>query len=143
MKTPTPLTDEQIRPLCKQTWVFETAMQWVRIVEAARDAQWVEMLGKQEPALFIHPDTYAMAAAHVGAWKPGHELPGYIQLYTHPQPDDTALLLADAQRRLHAENEELRAALKLCMHLVHAGNQQGDEALAAAKAALARAGETK
>ncbi len=39
-----------------------------------------------EPVLFIHPDTFAMNNAHVGAWKPGHELTGYIPLYTHPAP---------------------------------------------------------
>lgn len=39
-----------------------------------------------EPVLFIHPDTFAMNNAHVGAWKPGHELTGYIPLYTTPQP---------------------------------------------------------
>ena len=37
-----------------------------------------------EPVLFIHPSTLEMANAHVGAWKPGHELPGYIALYTSP-----------------------------------------------------------
>ena len=54
-----------------------------------------------------------------------------------------ARIRAEAIDKLHAENEALREALKLCMYLVHDGNQQGDEALAAAKAALARAGETK
>lgn len=44
-----------------------------------------------EPVLFIHPDTFARAAAHVGAWKPGHELPGYIPLYTHPPAPRVAL----------------------------------------------------
>lgn len=39
-----------------------------------------------EPALFIHPDTFAMNNAHVGAWKPGYELTSYIPLYTHPAP---------------------------------------------------------
>ena len=28
-----PLTDEQIRAMCKESWVFETAKQWVRITE--------------------------------------------------------------------------------------------------------------
>ena len=39
-----------------------------------------------EPVLFIHPATFSMNQAHVGAWKPGHELPGYLPLYTTPQP---------------------------------------------------------
>lgn len=39
-----------------------------------------------EPVLFIHPSTFAMNNSHVGAWKPGHELPGYIPLYTNPAP---------------------------------------------------------
>ena len=28
------MTDEQIRSMCKQGWVFETVKQWVRIIEA-------------------------------------------------------------------------------------------------------------
>lgn len=39
-----------------------------------------------EPVLFIHPDTFAMNNAQVGAWKPGYELTSYIPLYTHPAP---------------------------------------------------------
>lgn len=30
-----PLTDEQIRSMCAQPWVFDTVKQWVRITEAA------------------------------------------------------------------------------------------------------------
>ena len=30
-----PLTDEWIRSRCGQTWVFETAKQWIRLAEAA------------------------------------------------------------------------------------------------------------
>lgn len=30
-----PLTEEEIRSMCKQTWVFETVMQWVRAIERA------------------------------------------------------------------------------------------------------------
>ena len=40
---------------------------------------------KQEPVLFIHPDTFAITQAHVGAWKPGHELPGYTSPSTPPR----------------------------------------------------------
>jgi hypothetical protein len=28
------LTDEEIRPLCNQVWVFDTVKQWVQIIEA-------------------------------------------------------------------------------------------------------------
>lgn len=28
-----PLTDEQIRAMCKESWVFDTVKQWVRITE--------------------------------------------------------------------------------------------------------------
>lgn len=28
------MTDEQIRSMCKQEWVFETARQWVHVIEA-------------------------------------------------------------------------------------------------------------
>ena len=51
-----------------------------------------------EPVLFIHPDTFAMNNAHVGAWKPGHELTGYIPLYTHPAPSAPADVVRDAER---------------------------------------------
>jgi hypothetical protein len=37
-----------------------------------------------EPVLFIDASTLAMNAAHVGAWKPGHELEGNLPLYLHP-----------------------------------------------------------
>lgn len=30
-----PLSDEQIRALCKESWVFDTAQKWVRAIEAA------------------------------------------------------------------------------------------------------------
>lgn len=30
-----PLTDEQIRSMCKETWVFETVKKWARLIEAA------------------------------------------------------------------------------------------------------------
>lgn len=30
---PVPMTEEKIRSLCKEDWVFETVKQWVRIVE--------------------------------------------------------------------------------------------------------------
>lgn len=49
-----------------------------------------------EPVLFIHPDTFAMNNAHVGAWKPGHELTGYIPLYTHPVPSLPGDVVRDA-----------------------------------------------
>ena len=29
-----PMTDEQIRSMCKQGWVFETVKQWVSVIEA-------------------------------------------------------------------------------------------------------------
>ena len=37
-----------------------------------------------EPVLFIHPSTLKWDKGHVGAWKPGYELPGYIPLYATP-----------------------------------------------------------
>lgn len=30
-----PLTDEQIRAMCKEPWIFDTARQWVHLIEAA------------------------------------------------------------------------------------------------------------
>lgn len=52
---------------------------------------------EQEPVLFIDPSTFAMASAHVGAWKPGHELPGYIPLYTSLPTVQPAKPLTDEQ----------------------------------------------
>lgn len=37
IQRPQPLTDEQISAMCKHTWVFETAKQWVRAIEAAHE----------------------------------------------------------------------------------------------------------
>ena len=51
-----------------------------------------------EPVLFIHPDTFAMNNAQVGAWKPGYELTGYIPLYTHPAQNVPADVVRDAER---------------------------------------------
>ena len=39
-----------------------------------------------EPVLFIHPSTLKWDKGHVGAWKPGYELPGYIPLYLAAPP---------------------------------------------------------
>lgn len=51
-----------------------------------------------EPVLFIHPDTFAMNNAQVGAWRPGYELTSYIPLYTHPAPSVPAAVVRDAER---------------------------------------------
>ena len=68
-------------------------------VMMARDSL-VEALSHQpatpEPVLFIHPDTFAMNNAQVGAWKPGYELTSYIPLYTHPVPSVPADVARDA-----------------------------------------------
>lgn len=60
--------------------------------------QQAQQPAKGEPVLFIHPDTFAMNNAHVGAWKPGHELTGYIPLYTHPAPSVPDDVARDAER---------------------------------------------
>jgi len=59
-----------------------------------------------EPALFIDPDTLNMPAAHVGAWKPGHELEGYIPLYTAAPPRREPLTNQQVKEmwRKHAPN---------------------------------------
>ena len=56
------------------------------------------MFATPEPVLFIHPSTFAMNNSHVGAWKPGHELPGYIPLYTNPAPSVRDDVVRDADR---------------------------------------------
>lgn len=50
---------------------------------AIRDIE-VALVTASEPVLFIDAQTLAMDNAHVGAWKPGHELPGNLPLYLHP-----------------------------------------------------------
>jgi len=42
-------------------------------------------------------------------------------------------------RRLHAANQELLEALKQCAVLIHGGNRQGDAAITAARAVIAKA----
>lgn len=59
---------------------------------------WQAMSATTEPVLFIHPDTFAMNSAQVGAWKPGYELTSYIPLYTHPAPNVPADVVRDAER---------------------------------------------
>jgi hypothetical protein len=59
---------------------------------------------KSEPVLFIDPDTLSMEAAHVGAWKPGYELKGYIPLYTAAPP--RLVPLSDEQLRQCAQAME-------------------------------------
>ena len=75
-----------------------------------------KMIGP-EPVLFIHPSTLEMASAHVGAWKPGHELPGYIALYTSP-PQRQPLTydqVFDAVYPLYADARNCHAAIKVSM----------------------------
>ena len=76
--------------------VADLVKEWAELrglsLDDAAVLSWQEWLKPQQPAthrepvLFIHPDTFAMNNAHVGAWKPGHELEGYIPLYIAPQP---------------------------------------------------------
>jgi hypothetical protein len=46
--------------------------------------------------LFTNASTLAVQSAHVGAWKPGHELEGNIPLYLHP-PAQAAVPMTEAQ----------------------------------------------
>lgn len=68
--------------------------EWRALFTAIKQAE-AQQPATPEPVLFIHPDTFAMNNAHVGAWKPGHELPGYIPLYT---PSVLADVVRDAER---------------------------------------------
>ena len=70
---------EDIAAYYPNSWAADRAKAAIQQAEAQQPAT-------GEPVLFIHPDTFAMNNAHVGAWKPGHELTGYIPLYTHPAP---------------------------------------------------------
>lgn len=67
-----------------------------------------------EPVLFIHPDTFAMNNAHVGAWKPGHELPGYIPLYTPSVPDDVVRDAISTVREHYRGTDWGKAAESIC-----------------------------
>jgi hypothetical protein len=53
-------------------------------LDALEKALEAEQAQAVEPVLFIDASTLAMNAAHVGAWKPGHELEGNLPLYLHP-----------------------------------------------------------
>lgn len=75
----------------KHGYKFTEAVEALRTAIQQAEAQ---QPATAEPVLFIHPDTFAMNNAHVGAWKPGHELTGYIPLYTHPAPSG----LGDSKR---------------------------------------------
>lgn len=68
-----------------------------------------------ELVLFIHPDTFAMNNAHVGAWKPGHELTGYIPLYTRPAPGVpmTREQMIEAVRPLCVSQEVAESIVKI------------------------------
>lgn len=67
-----------------------------------------------EPVLFIHPDTFAMNNAHVGAWKPGYELPGYIPLYTPSVPADVVRDAISTVREHYRGNDWGKAAESIC-----------------------------
>lgn len=98
MKKPTLLTDEQIEKISLDTWLSNgqpfatniaayTAIS--RAIEAARDAQWVEMLAGQEPVAWRDPSnidpSQSVTFDKMKALKWPHI---YRQpLYTHPQPD--------------------------------------------------------
>lgn len=77
-----------------RTWVsvpLYTAPQTQQVALSEPDSASLFALEAQEPVLFIHPSTFEMTQAHVGAWRPGYELPGYIPLYTTPQPHNPTI----------------------------------------------------
>ena len=74
---------------------------WNAFVEVRKDLRTAIQQAEAktgEPVLYIHPSTFEMNNAHVGAWKPGHELPGYIPLFTHPAPGAPDDVVRDAER---------------------------------------------
>jgi hypothetical protein len=91
MKTPTPLTDEQIADLFTQDRAASRLTKFVRTIEAARDAQWVEMLAGQEPVAWMYDwgaDGETVRDWISGDYEEAHSQTHNIRpLYTHPQPD--------------------------------------------------------
>lgn len=61
-----------------------------------------------EPVLFIHPIMFGVDSAHVCAWKPGHELEGYVPLYRatppaqQPQEEHLTITWDEQQTRILA-----------------------------------------
>lgn len=82
-------TEDDVRHL--NDWAIEMSLLVERYALAQQPAT-------PEPVLYIHPSTFEMDNAHVGAWKPGHELPGYIPLFTHPAPPVPDDVVRDAER---------------------------------------------
>lgn len=89
---------EDIAAYYPNSWAADRAKAAIQQAEAQQPAT-------GEPVLFIHPDTFAMNNAHVGAWKPGHELTGYIPLYTNPAPS----VPADIDALIH------RVSVAICL----------------------------
>ena len=84
--------------------------------EAIQQAE-AQQPATSEPVLFIHPDTFAMNNAQVGAWKPGYELTSYIPLYTHPAPsvpDDVVRDAIAAVREQYRGTDWGKAAECIC-----------------------------
>ena len=78
-----------------------------------------------EPVLFIHPSTLKWDKGHVGAWKPGYELPGYIPLYaTAPRAALTngeiyTAYIAATNQTLRAVDEKLALAFARAVEAAH------------------------
>lgn len=94
MNPPTPLTDEQIADLFIQDRAASRLIKFVRTIEVARDAQWVEMLSKQKP-LAWRPDVCPITGLPFFMWiehhKTGQRVPTYggpYDSYTIPVQDE-------------------------------------------------------
>ena len=83
-----PGTNEQLE-------MFARTVEYMDTLDGTRTGEGTK--ASQKPVLFIHPDTFFMDSAHVGAWKPGHELQGYIPLYTNPAPEAVEQLVEAAE----------------------------------------------
>jgi len=97
---PTPLTDAEILHVWGTTENIDHesgAIKLCRAIESDRDAQWVKMLGEQEPVAEVTQRFYddgSLAGNQlefVGRNAENDFLLG-TKFYTHPAPDHTALL---------------------------------------------------
>ena len=121
--TPPKLTDEQCEKLINQ--FFYEGMQstgrhyeaFARAIEAARDAQWQEMLSKQEPVGYFWKDA-------AGTIFSQHPVNNFSPCFAYPpaqpaQPDHTALLreVLDCGATEYERMYELRKKIKEALNV--------------------------
>lgn len=123
MNTPPKLTDEQIEAIYTQGWAAGAVSveTFGQAIESTRDAQWIEMLSKQEPVAWMDPKGINDLLGQEMQWHPAWNRQVGVAptpLFIHPQLDDTALLrqaleaLAEGDTVFYPKTKLAIAALK-------------------------------